>query len=1198
MVEILKRACAPLKGPAKPASNTILPKGHRRQPDSRSLPVPICFDHNQPFSMRDGVTIRADIYRPKDSGPVPAIIMWGPFGKSGSGPLNLASFPLRCGIPESALSGYESFEGLDPAEWVGRGYAIVNADARGSGDSEGDIRWWGRGEGEDGHDLVEAIASQPWCSGRVAFAGNSWLAIAQWFIASQRPPHLTCIAPLEGTSDLHQEQLCRGGIPDVAFCGLIAHMLPGRQQQEDTVAMFEKHPDYNNEYWQDKRAEIGQIQVPAYIGASYSTNLHTLGSFRGFEEIPHEKKWLVVHDTQEWYDLYSRERTEDLARFFDFYMKDAKNGWEETPAVRLSLLGFNVPNETLSLPHLPWRAPGAKRTKLYLDADQSLSQTAPQSAEPSVLEYQADAPTRQTGDDPGELAFTYTFPARAILAGPSTLVVHVASEQQDDMDVWAQLRKAGADGALLKSLNMPLGKLGVSSPAEVPDLCTHKHLGPIGMLRASTAGAKPAGPGDVVRLEVPIEQGGMVFEAGEKLVLKLAGHEMRLVELPMLKGAFKTTNRGKHFAAWRNGAVGPKGQFYGKGGHSGQVRSGQVRVLVTKKNYPALTTTRKTTAPVRRVVMDPTSHSSRSRAPAEAVPAEPCFTEGGAQGFGSGAAHSHPTRETLLPSSSGLSLGKCDDVAVSNNVSDDVVSGRNNIAHHLEPYAITDSEAPNGAAMSPSATFSPTTSSSLPSRQITRPRTATSTAEIDSTISRPGAVRINVKGAFIVDGSQTPATPSGNCNGNGLLTGRSSPDHHQTQDIRLPNHTAVVSHVAIDIGGSLAKLVYFSREADSTDPGGRLNFTSFETDNIEECFSFMRRLRDEQQPLNGSVPNKLCVMATGGGAYKYYDRIREALGGEIDVLREDEMECLIIGLDFFIHEIPREVFTYSETDPMHFATPGCDDDGRQIYPYLLVNIGSGVSFLKVEGPRKYQRVGGTSLGGGTLWGLLSLLTGARSFDEMLDLASKGDNSRVDMLVGDIYGTDYGKIGLKSSTIASSFGKVFRMKRQAESAAEDCGPGSSEVGSEQGEDFTNGDGDDAEDGGGFSAADMSRSLLYAISNNIGQIAYLQSQIHKLSAIYFGGSFIRGHPQTMNTLSYAIKFWSKGASQAYFLRHEGYLGAVGAFLKRQPRNWGRRGSFEESATRRMRERGTSGSVIGAREDEDQRPVEPVMPSGATE
>ncbi|KAI9846653.1 MAG: hypothetical protein M1830_007434 [Pleopsidium flavum] len=185
------------------------------------------------------------------------------------------------------------------------------------------------------------------------------------------------------------------------------------------------------------------------------------------------------------------------------------------------------------------------------------------------------------------------------------------------------------------------------------------------------------------------------------------------------------------------------------------------------------------------------------------------------------------------------------------------------------------------------------------------------------------------------------------------------------------------------------------------------------------------------------------------------------------------------------------------------------------------------------------------------------------------MAERGDNSAVDMLVGDIYGTDYGKIGLKSNTIASSFGKVFKMKRQAERDAEDGGG------------LSNGDrhqvhGDHAGEDGvqGFSAEDMSRSLLYAISNNIGQIAYLQSEKHNLEHIYFGGSFIRGHRQTMNTLSYAIKFWSKGEKKAYFLRHEGYLGAVGAFLKRQPRNWGRRNSFEEEIGSRRRDRDEAG------------------------
>lgn len=78
-----------------------------------------------------------------------------------------------------------------------------------------------------------------------------------------------------------------------------------------------------------------------------------------------------------------------------------------------------------------------------------------------------------------------------------------------------------------------------------------------------------------------------------------------------------------------------------------------------------------------------------------------------------------------------------------------------------------------------------------------RPRTMTSTDEIDSTITRPGSVRINFKGAFIVDpDTATPAVGTGTDNGNG----RGSPTHHETSDIRLPNHTAVVSHIAIDVG--------------------------------------------------------------------------------------------------------------------------------------------------------------------------------------------------------------------------------------------------------------------------------------------------------------------------------------------------------------------------------------------------------------
>lgn len=69
----------------------------------------------------------------------------------------------------------------------------------------------------------------------------------------------------------------------------------GHQQQEDIVQMFNKYP-LCNAYWGDKRADLTKINVPAYILGSYSTNLHTLGSFRGFEEITHDKKWYVGLD--------------------------------------------------------------------------------------------------------------------------------------------------------------------------------------------------------------------------------------------------------------------------------------------------------------------------------------------------------------------------------------------------------------------------------------------------------------------------------------------------------------------------------------------------------------------------------------------------------------------------------------------------------------------------------------------------------------------------------------------------------------------------------------------------------------------------------------------------------------------------------------------------------------------------------------
>lgn len=91
----------------------------------------------------------------------------------------------------------------------------------------------------------------------------------------------------------------------------------------------------------------------------------------------------------------------------------------------------------------------------------------------------------------------------------------------------------------------------------------------------------------------------------------------------------------------------------------------------------------------------------------------------------------------------------------------------------------------------------------------------------------------------------------------------------------------------------MAKLVYFTRELDAADNGGRLNFINFETHRIDICINFIRQLKEEHEKRNGSVPDELCVVATGGGAFKFYDKLKEAL--DVNILREEEMECLIIG---------------------------------------------------------------------------------------------------------------------------------------------------------------------------------------------------------------------------------------------------------------------------------------------------------------
>ncbi|XP_048137630.1 pantothenate kinase 2 isoform X1 [Rhodamnia argentea] len=361
--------------------------------------------------------------------------------------------------------------------------------------------------------------------------------------------------------------------------------------------------------------------------------------------------------------------------------------------------------------------------------------------------------------------------------------------------------------------------------------------------------------------------------------------------------------------------------------------------------------------------------------------------------------------------------------------------------------------------------------------------------------------------------------------------------------ILLPNQSDDISHLALDIGGSLIKLVYFSRheEQSTVDKrkktvkqrlgisngirrsypilGGRLHFVKFETNKINECLEFIdsKQLHrsvsgvdahhwGSESPNSQPIDNAV-IKATGGGAFKFTDLFRERLGVSIE--KEDEMDCLVAGANFLLKAIRHEAFTHIEGQKEFVQI-----DHNELFPYLLVNIGSGVSMIKVDGDGKFERVSGTNVGGGTYWGLGRLLTKCKSFDELLELSQRGDNRTIDMLVGDIYGgMDYSKIGLSASTIASSFGKAISENKELKD---------------------------------YRPEDISLSLLRMISYNIGQISYLNALRFGLKRIFFGGFFIRGHAYTMDTISFAVHFWSRGEMQAMFLRHEGFLGALGAFM----------------------------------------------------
>ncbi|WP_370369073.1 CocE/NonD family hydrolase [Mycolicibacterium sp. CH28] len=169
--------------------------------------------------MRDGTVLRADVYRPDTTKPVPVILMRTQYGKTGA---------------QVQPSRYQT-----PDWFASHCYLVVVQDVRGQGSSGGTFSEFTH-DREDGYDSVEWAASLPGANGKVGMYGSSYVGATQWLAATTAPPHLVTIVPANTASDYYDGWMYEGGEFRLAFVlpwamGL-ASTAASNRHDEDTAA--------------------------------------------------------------------------------------------------------------------------------------------------------------------------------------------------------------------------------------------------------------------------------------------------------------------------------------------------------------------------------------------------------------------------------------------------------------------------------------------------------------------------------------------------------------------------------------------------------------------------------------------------------------------------------------------------------------------------------------------------------------------------------------------------------------------------------------------------------------------------------------------------------------------------------------------------------------------------------------------------
>jgi putative CocE/NonD family hydrolase len=139
-------------------------------PDAIADASQVAFDWGVKIPLRDGVRLNATVYRPAGgAAPAPCLFTLTPY-----------------------ISQTYHDRGM---YFAAHGYPFLTVDVRGRGNSEGVFRPFLQ-EAQDGYDVVEWLARQPYCNGKVSMWGGSYAGYDQWATAKERPPHLATIVPV------------------------------------------------------------------------------------------------------------------------------------------------------------------------------------------------------------------------------------------------------------------------------------------------------------------------------------------------------------------------------------------------------------------------------------------------------------------------------------------------------------------------------------------------------------------------------------------------------------------------------------------------------------------------------------------------------------------------------------------------------------------------------------------------------------------------------------------------------------------------------------------------------------------------------------------------------------------------------------------------------------------------------------------